>query len=174
VTYYPYDDPDMKDEVLAFLPAANGYPIIGAPLNYASNFVNPGLNSNGNSTPLFSYADSLSWAQGKHAFKGGAEIRIARTVGFNSLNGIPHVTGGAGNFPVLNIETAQIPGLIGAGAGGNLTNSRNLLLTLTGSIQNVTQQFILNDASKTDRYLDYLEPDGYYKKREFHQKEFSL
>ena len=174
VTYYPYDDPDIKDEVLAFLPGANGYPIIGAPLNYASNFVNPGLNSNGNSTPLFSFADSLSWAKGQHAFKGGAEIRIARTVGFNSLNGIPHVTGGAGNFPVLNIETAQIPGLIGAGMGGNLTNSRNLLLTLTGSIQNVTQQFILNDASKTDRYLDYLEPDGYYKKREFHQREFSL
>ena len=75
---------------------------------------------------------------------------------------------------MLNIETAQIPGLIGAGNGGNLTNSRNLLLTLTGSIQHVTQQFILNDANKTDRYLDYLEPDGYYKKREFHQREFSL
>jgi hypothetical protein len=170
VTYYPYDDPETKDEVLALLPSANGYPIIGAPLTYQSNIVNPGLNSNGNETPLYSYADSLSWTKGKHAFKGGAEIRISRTGGFNSLNGIPHVTGGAGNFPVQNIETAQIPGLI----GNNLVAARNMLLSLTGSINTVTQVFILNDANKTDRYLDYLEPDGYYKRREFHQKEMSL
>ena len=49
-----------------------------------------------------------------------------------------------------------------------------MLLTLSGSIQNISQQFILNDASKTDKYLDYLEPDGYYKTREFHQREFSI
>ena len=63
------------------LPSANGYPIIGAPLTYSSNFVNPGLNTNGNSTPLFSYADSLSWAKGSHGFKGGVEVRIASTKG---------------------------------------------------------------------------------------------
>lgn len=178
VTYYPYDDPQMKDEVLAFLPNQNGYPIIGAPFGYASNLLNPGLNSNGNSTPLFSFADSLSWARGRHAFKGGVEARISSTKGFNSLNGIPHVTPGASaNFPVQNIETAPIPGLIGTGTGnpiGNLTGARNLLLTLSGSISSVTQAFILNDANQTDRYLDYLEPDGYYKTREFHQKEFSV
>jgi hypothetical protein len=170
ITYYPYDDPAKKDEVLKFLPSANGYPIIGAPLTYSSNIVNPGLNTNGNTSPLFSFAETLSWAKARHAFKGGVEIRISSTKGLNSLNGIPHVTGGAGNFPVQGIETAQIPGLI----GNNLTNARNLLLSLTGSISTITQQFILNDASKTDKYLDYLDPDGYYKKREFHGREFSL
>ncbi len=45
----------------------------------------------------------------REAWKSGSRA----PKGLNSLNGIPHVTGGAGDFPVQNIETAQIPGLIG-------------------------------------------------------------
>jgi hypothetical protein len=177
ISYYPWDDPNKKDEVLKWLPSSpTGYPLIGAPLNFASHIVTTtggAANTNGNTTPLFSFGDSVSWAKGKHAYKGGVEIRISSSKGLNTLNGIPHVTGGAGAFPVQNMETANIPGLIGNNAGGNVTNAKNLLLTLSGSINTITQAFILNDANKTDKYLGYLDPDGYYKKREFHQKEFS-
>ena len=90
-TYYPYDDPATQADVLAYLPSANGIPIIGAPLTYSSNKLNPGLNTNVNNGPLYSYADTLSWSKGKHSYKGGVEFRAVRAEGFNSLNGIPHV-----------------------------------------------------------------------------------
>ena len=174
ISYYPWDDPKKQDEVLKWLPASpTGYPLIGAPLDIVSHRVTTtggAANTNGNTTPLFSFGDSLSWSKGKHAFKGGVEARISSSKGLNSLNGIPHVTGGAGAFPVQNMETANIPGLI----GGSMTAAKNLLLTLTGSINTITQAFILNDANKTDTYLGYHDPDGYYKKREFHGREFSL
>jgi len=174
ISYYPWDDPKKKDEVLKWLPASpTGYPLIGAPLSFGSHIVTTtggAANTNGNTTPLFSYSDSLSWAKGKHAYKGGVEVRISSSKGLNTLNGLPHVTGGAGAFPVQNMETVNIPGLI----GGSMTAAKNLLLTLSGSINTITQAFILNDGNKTDKYLGYLDPDGYYKKREFHEKEFSL
>src|SRR4029077_20742214 len=53
------------------------------------------------------------------------------------------------NFPVTNIETALIPGLI----GNNLTNMRNLLLTLSGSLSSVAQSFRSSSATAT-QFLD--------------------
>jgi hypothetical protein len=174
ISYYPWDDPKKKDEVLQWLPSSStGYPLIGAPLAFGSHIVTTtggAANTNGNTTPLFSFNDSISWAKARHAFRGGVEIRISSSKGLNSLNGIPRVTGGAGAFPVQNMETANIPGLL----GGSVTAAKNLLLTLTGSINTITQAFILNDGNKTENFLGYHDPDGYYKKREFHGREFSL
>jgi hypothetical protein len=172
-TYYPYDDPETKDDVLAYLPSANGIPIIGAPLTYSSNKLNPGLNTNVNNGPLYSYADTLSWAKGKHSYKGGFEFRAVRAEGFNSLNGIPHVTGGAGNVPVQGFTAALIPGLVGSATTGTIAGAQNLLLSLNGSINTVAQAFILQDAKQTDRYLSYADPNGYYKEREYDHNEQS-
>src|SRR6185503_19677441 len=100
--------------------------------------------------------------KGKHGFKGGAEVRFARTKGLNSLNGIPHVIGGAGNFavPAFTNVTGLLP--------NNETTARNLLLTLNGSVGSISQAFILNDPTWTD-FRGYLEPDGYYKIRQINQ-----
>ena len=167
---YPYDEESTKDEVLSFLPSVGGYPVLfsAMPINVANNILNPGNNTNANISPLWTLADSLSWARGKHAFKGGIEGRWSRSEGLNSLNGIPHVTGGAGNIAVpANAFTTS--GLL----ANNETTARNLLLTLNGSIQSVSQAFILNDPNWT-AFRGYLEPDGYYKIRQINQNEFSV
>ena len=165
---YPYDEESTKDEVLSFLPNVNGYPVLfsSMPVNIANNILNPGNNTNANTSSLWTFADSLSWTEGRHAFKGGAEVRFAQTQGLNSLNGIPHTVGGAGNFPV---PALNISGLL----ANNENTARDLLLTLSGSIGSISQAFILNDPAWTD-FRGYLEPDGYYKVRQINQNEFSL
>ncbi len=173
LTQYPYDDPATMKEALAYLPSVNGYPLIGMPgtgiFNISSNILNPGLNTNGNRSPLWTYADSLSFTKGKHAYKAGGELRLSRSWGINSANGIPHASGGQGNFGVTGIETgATFPGLI----GNNLANARNLLLSLSGSVGTVSQAFILNDPSWTD-FHGYLDDNGYYKARQWNQNEWS-
>ena len=101
---------------------------------------------------MWTYADTLSWTKSKHAFKGGVEVRLARTEGSSSVNFRPVATGGAGNFPVQGIETNLIPGLI----GNNLTRARNLLLTLSGSLQSVSQSFRTDSPTATE-FLDMLQ-----------------
>ena len=167
---YPYDEESTKDEVLGFLPNVNSYPVLfsSMPINVANNILNPGNNTNANTSTLWTLADSLSWAKGKHAFKGGIEGRWSSSKGLNSLNGIPHVAGGAGNVAVP-ATAFTTPGLL----ANNETTARNLLLTLNGSIQSVSQAFILNDPTWT-AFRGYLEPDGYYKTRQINQNEFSL
>jgi hypothetical protein len=166
---YPYDEESTKQEVLAFLPSANGYPLIfsSMPVNIANNILNPGNNTNANTSSLWTFADSLSWTRGVHAFKGGVEVRLAQTQGLNSLNGIPHVVGGAGNV-AIPASAFSVTGLLAA----NQTAAQNLLLTLNGSVQSISQAFILNDPTWTD-FRDYLEPDGYFKTRRINQNEFS-
>jgi hypothetical protein len=167
---YPYDEESTKDEVLAFLPSVNSYPVLfsSMPINVANNVLNPGNNTNANTSTLWTFADSLSWAKDKHSFKGGVEFRLSSSKGLNSLNGIPHVVGGAGNVAVpANAFTTT--GLL----ANNETTARNLLLTLNGSIQSVSQAFILNDPTWT-AFRGYLEPDGYYKIRQIDQNEFSF
>src|SRR5262245_21340487 len=167
---YPYDEESTKDEVLSFIPKVNGYPVLfsGMPINISNNILNPGNNTNANTSSLWTFADSLSWAKSRHSFKGGIEVRLGRTQGLNSLNGIPHTAGGAGNVQVPS-NAFTTSGLL----ANNETTARNLLLTLNGSIQSVSQAFILNDPTWT-AFRGYLEPDGYYKIRQINQNEFSL
>ena len=166
---YPYDDESTKDEVLAFLPSASGYPVIfsSMPINVANNILNPGNNTNANTSSLWTFADSVAWTQGPHSFKLGGELRKATTVGLNSLNGIPHVVGGAGNVAIPT-SAFSIAGL----AAANQATARNLLLTLNGSVGSISQAFILNDPTWTE-FRGYLEPDGYFKTRQINQNEFS-
>ena len=172
LTLYPYDDAATQKDALAYLPNVSGYPVIGLPgtgiFNFSNNILNPGLNTNGNRSPLWTYADSLSFTKGKHSYKGGFELRASRSWGINTANGIPHVTGGAGNVGITGIETTNFPGLI----GNNLTNARNLLVALSGSIGSVSQAFILNDPTWTS-FHGYLDDNGYYKARQWNQNEWS-
>lgn len=128
-----------EDEVNAWLPNINGYPLLVYPTSFNEHKITGGCAPQPSDSPVFTYADSLSWAKGKHAFKGGVELRHSRSDAPIATNWLPVANGGAGNFPVTNIETARINGLIGA----NLTAMRNLLLTLSGSLSNVQQAFRL-------------------------------
>jgi len=145
----PCDLPDIIGKVYAYEPSSNGYPVLARPVTFGDNLLQSTCNTVTSVSPMWTYGDTLSWTKGKHTYKGGAELRLANTTGASSVNFRPVATGGAGNFPVTNIETALIPGLI----GNNLTNMRNLLLTLSGSLSNVMQSFRSNSARATE-FLD--------------------
>ena len=136
----------VKDEVKAWFPNIDGYTLRVSPASFSEGRLNGGCNSTDGRDNSSSYADSLSWSHRQHAFKGGVQIGLNGSDVRSSVNWFPVATGGAGNFPVTGIETAQIPGLIGA----NLTNMRNLLLTLSGSVSNVQQSFRMDSPTATE------------------------
>jgi hypothetical protein len=103
-------------------------------------------------SPTYTVADSLSWTRGRHAFKGGVELRYSSSDALSSVNWYPAANLGAGNAPVSGIETADIPGLI----GGNLTLARNLLVSLAGSVASVNQAFRL-DSPTAASFVDVVE-----------------
>jgi len=157
-----------EKEVNAWLPNVNGYTLLVYPTSFTDHKITGGCAPQPSDSPVYTYADSLSWSKGKHAFKGGAELHHSRSDAPTATNWLPVANGGAGNFPVTNIETARIPGLI----GGNLTAMRNLLLTLSGSLSNVQQAFRL--ASPTAKQFSdikelnsYLPPSSSISQREF-------
>jgi hypothetical protein len=148
----PCDLPELRDDLYAYLPNVNKYPVIPNPVTFTNHLLQGTCNSVTSRSPMWTYADSVSWTKSKHTFKGGAEMRLARTEGSSSVNFRPVATGGAGNFPVQGIETNTIPGLI----GNNLTRARNLLLTLSGSLSSVSQSFRTNSPTATE-FLDMLQ-----------------
>ena len=95
----------------------------------------------GSENPLWSYADTLSWAKGKHAFKTGGEWRWMSSAPWNDSNFTPQARFGAGGIAVTGIDSTAIPGL----SGNNQTTARNLLTDLAGSVGSVLQAFDLRD-----------------------------
>ena len=82
----------------------------------------------GRTSPLFQYADTVSWLKGHHAFKGGVQIFFDSSNGYNSFYVLPGAITGAGSVPFANISTIS-------GIGANSTNAQNLLGDLSGSLQ---------------------------------------
>ncbi len=114
-----------------------------------------------------SYGDTLSWIQGKHAFKAGFEFRRDRTEGWNDNNFTPYATLGAGNLPAP-ITNVAISGLTST----NATAARNLLYNLAGSIDNVRQGFDLRSSAPPLKFQGW--HDGVkLKLRDWRANEFS-
>ena len=89
----------------------------------------------GRISPLYQYSDSVTWLKGRHAFKGGLEIRFDSSNGFNSFYALPGATTGAGTVvPFANLNTIS-------GIGNNLTAAQNMLGDLSGAIATWTQAF---------------------------------
>ena len=88
-TYNVFNHPDTGEEALAFFPNYNGYPLsIGlgtGGVNFQTNQVYNGVTDNYHDiTNLWSFADTLSWTKGKHAFKFGGEIRLTHSLGYDA------------------------------------------------------------------------------------------
>jgi hypothetical protein len=102
-------------------------------------------------SPRSSYADTISWTRGKHAFKTGAEFRMtsSRTIWSGNwgtggtatnVDSFPTVHGGETQLsPVAGINSANIPGLAGNATTGNQDRMENLLVFLSGSVGRVGQ-----------------------------------
>jgi hypothetical protein len=163
-------DQKAAEAARAFLPVYNGFPAIVKTNVSPTAYFNDGgftgsTGSLGNNGPRQVYGDTISWARGKHAFRGGFELRLAGSLGWNTDWIVPRVNLGAGGFPVP-IDSTTVAGLV----GNNQNNARNLLVDLAGSVGEVRQGFNLS-GSANPVFKDYLEL--YHKERDFHQNEWS-
>jgi len=173
--YAAYDRTDIGKSVVDSLPTANGIPYLVRPLTFTDNIITYTVGSRVQSTPLYQYADTLSWTRGKHAFKGGVEVRFGSSKSQQSAQAMPLANFGAGGVAVQGIAT--VAGL----AAADQTSAQNLLINLAGSVGTVNQSFFLNSSS-APAFQQWSEmpktsesPDGFPpgKIRNNHQREMS-
>lgn len=112
-------------------------------------------------SPFYQFTDNVTLIRGKHAFKGGVDVRFPSSNSFNSSDVMPRVNFGTGGTAILNLERI-------AGIGQNLANARNMLNDLSGSVANVVQALNATGGSNPA-----YEP-GLYKYRHWKRKELSL
>ena len=132
--------------------------------------LNVGLTSWTNSL-LYSFADTLSWTRGKHAFKFGAERRLPRNAGNGGANQFPGITLGnnvnatqtvgpfntATNFPELpGLISSSVVNFLGAPVNPR-TDVNNLLYFLNGSVNQASQFYFIRNFTNIEenRWDDY-------------------
>ena len=100
-----------------------------------------GCAQQGNDTPLFNYADTLSYTKGKHTFKGGVDVRMTYTKGYETPTApIPKAFGGGGLNPTqVFSNNPAMPGL----TSNNQTTANNLLYFMAGSLDRAQQYYHL-------------------------------
>jgi len=157
-------------EVFALLPVRDGVPFQPVTTLFGVNFINWNAGDNGTRgalSPFYTYADTVSWTQAKHAFKAGGELRFANSDSWNDTNFTPQAILGAGGVPVANIDNVTVAGL----SANDQTRARNLLNDLAGSVASITQGFDIRDSSKLafQGYSDGVK----LKLRDYHGNEFS-
>ena len=162
--------PDAEgDAARAALPRKGGLPFIPQHTVLTNNIITGfgGASTRGQTSPLYNFSDTLSWTKGKHAFRGGFELRFTSSRGFNGSDNpefyaMPLVAVGAATTPVTGIST--IPGI-----GGNQALAQNILLDLAGSVSNVTMSNGFNVLSSDDLTFH---PQARIK--DFHQNEWGV
>ena len=85
-------------------------------------------------TPVYQFGDTITWSKGRHALRGGAEVRFVSSAGYDAFVVTPRATLGAGAVPVQNILTI-------AGIGQNGGGAAQMLAELNGSLNGATQVF---------------------------------
>src|SRR5262245_31765472 len=181
----PWETPDAKQNEIPLSllqKGGQGYPIAYVPAMIgATTPINFQVNGNyfscqtdcaqqGNHTPLFDYADTLSWNKGKHGFKGGADVRITYSRGYETPTApIPKATGGAGLNPTQVFRNnAAMPSLV----ANNETIANQMLYFLAGSLNNAQQYYYIESPDQLTRWSSYL--DNTRKTTDAHQNDFSL
>jgi hypothetical protein len=101
-----------------------------------TSFTNPLVDQDpqGRISPVYTFADTLSYTMGKHNFRGGFEVRFVSSNGFNSFSVIPRANIGAGVLSAAPVNNIQ-------GIGVNNTLASSILNDLTGTITNKVQAF---------------------------------
>src|SRR5438132_1179299 len=84
---------------------------------------------------------TAGWSRGKHAFKGGVEVRLQHSNSATNANVVPRVALGASGLPVTGITNATLTGINTADA----TRAQSLLTDLSGSVSQITESFNIND-----------------------------
>lgn len=153
----PWEVPDVSARQVPLslmLNGQQGFPIVHSPATIANTTLtnggtlstvsftcSTGCAQQGNYTPLFQWADTLSYTKGKHAFKAGLDLRYTFTYGYETPSApIPKAFGGAGNNP-NNKFTANpaIPNFV----ANNVTNANSLLYFLSGSLDHAQMYYYI-------------------------------
>src|SRR5437867_3021917 len=153
------------------LPQYNGIPLLVHTTLFPENLLkwsasNPETRQS--NSPLYSYADNLSWTKGAHAFKFGGELRFAASRSGSDTNFTPRAVLGAGGVAVTRVDNVAIPGL----TGNNQTLARNLLTDLSGSVASIVEAFDLRDPK--DPVFRGYKDDVKLQIRDWHTTEFSV
>lgn len=145
----PWEVPDVSARQVPLslmLNGQQGYPIVYSPatvngLTTVSFTCSTGCAQQGNYTPLFQWADTLSYTRGKHAFKAGLDLRYTFTYGYETPSApIPKALGGAGNNPNTKFTAnAGIPNFV----ANNVTNANSLLYFLAGSLNSAQMYYYI-------------------------------
>src|SRR5678815_4844433 len=115
---------------------------------------------------LYSFADTLSWSRGQHAFMFGAERRLPRNAGNGGSNPFPGVTLGntatqtVGPFSTASNFSTDLPGLLNSSLVGGVsprTDANSLLYLLNGSVSSANQFYFIRNFTNIDekRWDDY-------------------
>ncbi len=99
-----------------------------------------GTTTRDQTSPLWTYSDTVSWVQGAHSFTAGWDGVWADSDGWNSGGLWPRVALGDGDFQAA-INADSFPGLEDADA--NL--ARSILNDQAGSVSQLNQTFLVND-----------------------------
>ena len=135
---------------VAFTPGAGNYA-------FGTNLINNNSTYSGSGSPLYNYADTLSWTRGSHAFRMGGELRLTRSNGYSGAV-VPTATGGNGNnaSPLVN-AIAGLPNQLAA----NRTNAANMAYLLAGSVNSATMLYWVGSQADTKNgtWQDYVTAD---------------
>jgi hypothetical protein len=130
-----------------------------------SNIFLPGAFPSGSVSLLNLIGDSVSWSSGKHVFKFGGEVRFGGgPEAYVDIGITPTAVFGAGNPPVSGLAPANVPGI-----GGNQGTAQNLLINLSGSLNQVNQRFYATGGPNYEAI-----PEGEHADGDILQREFSL
>jgi Carboxypeptidase regulatory-like domain/TonB-dependent Receptor Plug Domain len=120
---------------VAFTPGTGSFAFPTGVINYGSTY-------SGSDSPLYNFADTVSWTHGTHALRVGAEIRLTRSNGWSGAV-FPTATGGNGGniATTLNNGSAALgldPATYLATTRGN---AANMLYLLAGSVNSTTTSY---------------------------------
>ena len=96
----------------------------------------------------------MSWTHGKHAFKGGVDLRYTYTRGSETPTPtIARATGGAQiSLPATAFaSTANFTGLV----TNNQTTAASLLYFLSGSVASANQIYFIQSSDHQNKWLSY-------------------
>ncbi len=131
------------------------------------------------SSPRWSFADTISWTKGAHSLKGGAEFRWSSSYGEQSwtfgpggsYNPTPYAAGGVTPFAaVQGINGINMPGMAGSTFSGNVSAMEDLLVFLSGSLSALRQRYYINSPDQTTWSNPLEEPAPI---RDYRQYEFA-
>jgi hypothetical protein len=190
----PFQNPKTGAEALAFFPNVQGIPFLAdlgntplsnngftqsvLPISLAGVPQNPTANIS-ESTPVYSYADTLTWTRGTHTFKGGAEARFissrfAADIDSNNFHSYAMGFGGETPLsPITAINSTNMPGLAGTATSGSSLAMRGLLSLLSGSLSAVTQLYWLSSAENLSSFDRWVSPENEQRVRQLNQQTFS-